>query len=152
MKKVLCNLMLSAVLLLSAGCIPTTADIQVLNDDVNTLMERIDEQQEKFTKGVDKIQEQVVAVTSAMETAEGTIESLIAGNAASAPFNPYAGLIDAVLKGALVLTTAGAGTSAVVAAKRSRETSAIRSQVNTMAAQADSHLGAELNKIVNGHG
>ena len=152
MNRLLCSVVVSVILLVGAGCIPTTADIQVLNDDVNTLMSQIDEHQERFMSSVDKVQSRVVTVTNAMEAVDGTLESLIAGNEVSAPFNPYSGLIDAVLKGALALTTVGAAGGMTVAMKRGKENTSIKSKINTMAAESDASTGRTLNNIVNGHG
>ena len=112
------GVLVSVVLMLfTIGCVPTTKDIEFLNNDIDVLMEKVDEYQtaaesvkDKVFEEVDRIQDQVIIVNDAMKGQDGTIEKLIAGNEASALFNPYAPIIDVVLKGFLGLTTVGGAT------------------------------------------
>lgn len=104
-------------LLLVAGCIPTTQQVQTATNRTDALMVVVDKMQEswdvlaekgiveskkveKLSAELDKAQETLVAVNEAIKEKadEGVFEQLIAANQASAPVNPYASMIDVVLK------------------------------------------------------
>jgi len=88
------------VLLLVAGCIPTTQQVETLTNDVDKLMVAVDNYQEKFAEEVDRVQADIVVVNEAVKEKadESVVEQLTAANEASRPFNPYAPMIDIALK------------------------------------------------------
>ncbi len=87
------------VLLLVAGCIPTTQQVNTLTNNVDELMVAVDNYQEKFAGEVDKVQERIVLVNEAVKKKadEGLVEQLVEANEASRPFNPYADEVNAIL-------------------------------------------------------
>ena len=76
------------VILLCAGCIPTTMQVQTLTNDVDELM-----------VVMDKVQERIVITNEAIKEKadESALDQLAAANEASRPFNPYADEVNAVL-------------------------------------------------------
>ena len=80
-----------------AGCVPTEEQVLDLGNDVDLLMVKIDEQQEKLTGEIDKVQDRVILVNDAMKAAETLPEKAAAGIEASRPFNPYADEMAAIL-------------------------------------------------------
>lgn len=87
------------VILLVAGCIPTTQNINTLTNDVGKLMVAVDNYQEKFAEEVDRVQERIVVINEAVKEKadQGIVEQLIATNEASRPYNPYADEVNAIL-------------------------------------------------------
>lgn len=117
------------LLLPVSGCyeLIVTTNKDVMTTGMDALMLRVDEFQNVFkeaaaadlinaeetkkrNKRIDKIQEVIVAANEAIKEAPTLIEGVIAANQASAPVNPYAGVIDAVLK--IIAGTAVVGGSA----------------------------------------
>ncbi len=80
--------LLVIALLFVAGCIPTTQQVQTLTNNIDELM-----------VVVDKVQERIVITNEAIKEKadESALEQLAAGIEASAPFNPYADEMNAVL-------------------------------------------------------
>lgn len=106
------KLLLWAILMLGAlvfasGCVPTTAQIQTLTNDIDKLMASVDDYQVEFAEEVDKVQEHIVVINEAVKEKadEGVVEQLIAANQASAPINPYAPMIDVALNFLLAVST-----------------------------------------------
>lgn len=117
------------ILMLSAsGCyeLIATNDKITIVTGIEALMTRVDEFQDVFSEaaaadlinaeetkkrndGIDEIQKFVVIANEAIKESPTLIEAAIKTNQASAPINPYAGLIDVVLK-----IIAGTGTVGVV--------------------------------------
>lgn len=94
---------IAIALLLVAGCVPTTQQVNTLTNDVDRLMVEIDNYQEKSAEEVDRIQEHIVKVNDAVKEKadESTIEQIKAGWEETKDYNPYYGY------GALVLTILG---------------------------------------------
>ncbi len=93
------------LVVLVAGCVPSDVQMQDLGESVDVLMAEIDGQQAKLGREIDRVQGQVVLVNDAMKTAGDVHGKIAAGIEASAPFNPYADEMSAVL----ALVAAGAG-------------------------------------------
>lgn len=120
------------LMLLASGCYELIAsgDKATITTSVSALMVSVDEFQNVFEEAaaanlmnaeetkkrndqIDKIQEVVVAANTAIKESPTLIEGVIKANQASAPVNPYAGVIDAVLK-IIAGTGVLGGTAAVV--------------------------------------
>ena len=144
MKRVTLILVIAICLLLSmSGCyeLIATADKDAITTGMSELMIRVDEFQEVFKEAavadlinaketkkrnnqIDEIQEIVVAANQAIKEAPTLIEGVIAANQTTAPVNPYAGVIDVVLKiiaGTGVLGIAGLGVKVVKDVKTRKE-------------------------------
>lgn len=128
MKNFIGVLVVVTLLFLSSGCyeLIATNDKDAITTGMSALMIRVDEFQNVFREAsaadlinaeetrkrneqIDEIQEVVIAANQAIIEAPNLIEGAIAANQVTAPVNPYAGLIDAVLK-----IIAGTGTAGVV--------------------------------------
>jgi len=98
---------LCVVMLFIVGCVPTRMEIQTLTDDVDTLMVKIDDYQEKYAEEVDKVQEHIVAVNEVVKEKadESALEQVRAGWDTTKEFNPY------YAYGALALTILGEATA-----------------------------------------
>lgn len=104
-KQIVMAILALGVLVFAGGCIPTTAEIQTLTDDVDKLMVNIDNYQEKFAEEIDRVQEDVVVVNEAIKEKadESALEQAKAGWDATKDFNPY------YVPGALILALLGEG-------------------------------------------
>ena len=91
--------------LLMAGCVPTEEQVLHLGNDVDLLMARIDDQQDKLVEEIDRVQDHVKMVNDAMKAARTVPDKAAAGIEASRPFNPYADEMAAILG----LTTVAGG-------------------------------------------
>lgn len=132
-------LIIAAFLLPTSGCLEELiGGKDMLASNVDTLMVKVDELQvvygevaktniinvketRKRNAAIDEIQEMIVSANEAIKESPTLIEGIIKANQVTAPLNPYAGVIDAVLKvivGAGVVGTAGMG---LKAAKTSKE-------------------------------
>lgn len=80
-------------ILFVAGCIPTTAQVQTLTEDVGKLMVAVDNYQEKFAEEVDRVQNDIIVVNEAVKEKadESVIEQIKAGWDTTKDFNPYYG-------------------------------------------------------------
>jgi len=116
--KIFIQILIVVVLMLPvSGCyeLIATGDKATITTGINALMVRVDEFQNVFreaaaadlinveetrkrNESIDEIQELVVASNEAIKESPTLIEGIIVANQASAPINPYAGVIDAVLK------------------------------------------------------
>jgi len=105
------------------GCVPTNEEIVDLHNNVDILNEKIDEQQLKLGKEIDRVQDHVVLVNDAMKTVDGLQEKVSVGIEASRPFNPYADEMTIAL--GLIAAVTGFAHS-----KKSKKYSAIKSGVN----------------------
>lgn len=97
-------IVVAAMCLSVAGCVPTEQQIIKLSDDVAVLNASIDEQQAKVVSGLDTVQERVRLVNEAVKAAKTLPEKAAAGIEASRPFNPYA---DEMAAGLGLLTLVG---------------------------------------------
>lgn len=112
-----CIVIAVLMMLCAVGCIPTTAQVETATNRTDDLMVVVDKMQEtldvmaekgiidsekveKLSDEIDNAQETLVVVNEAIKEKadEGVVEQLIAANQASAPVNPYAPMIDVVLK------------------------------------------------------
>lgn len=93
------NVLIVALLIVSGGCIPTKMEIQTLTNDVDKLMASVDDYQIKYAEEVDSVQDDIIVVNEAIKEKadEDVMEQLRAGIEASAPFNPYADEMNAIL-------------------------------------------------------
>lgn len=127
--KILIEILIIVIVMLPvSGCyeLIATNDKGAIVTGVEALMIKVDEFQNVFDEAaaadlinaeetkkrneqIDEMQEVVVAAKESIEKAPTLIEGAIVANQASAPVNPYAGVIDAVLK-----IIAGTGTAGVV--------------------------------------
>ena len=125
------TILTAIVLSFSSGCIEmmSTGDKKILTSSVDDLILRVDEFQDIFAEAakvdlidakatrrtnekIDEIQDVMVAVNEAIKESPTLIEGVIAANQVSVPVNPYAGVIDTVLKilaGTAVVGGAGVG-------------------------------------------
>ena len=97
-------IVVAAMCLSLAGCVPTEEQVLNLGNDVDLLMEKIDDQQSKLVAQIDKVQEHVTIVNEAVKAAKTLPEKAAAGIEASRPFNPYA---DEMVAGLGLLTLFG---------------------------------------------
>ncbi len=97
-------IVVAAMCLSVAGCVPTEKQVLNLGNDVDLLMEKIDDQQSKLVAQIDKVQEHVTIVNEAVKVAKTLPEKAAAGIEASRPFNPYA---DEMAAGLGLLTLVG---------------------------------------------
>lgn len=104
------------VMMLCAGCIPTTMQVQTLTNDVDALMVAVDNYQEKFAGEVDKVQEHIILVNEAVKEKadESAIEQIKAGWDTTKDFNPY------YAYGSLALMIIGEGAALLNANKKNR--------------------------------
>lgn len=105
------------LLLPTTGCLEmiTVEDKIKLTSSMDDLMTQVDGFQDVFAEAaaadvinaketrkrnakIDEIQDVMIAANEAIKEAPSLIEGVIAANQATAPVNPYAGVIDAVLK------------------------------------------------------
>jgi gas vesicle protein len=109
------KLFIVVILLLVAGCIPTTAQINTLTNDIDKLMASVDDYQVEFAEEVDRVQEHIVVINDAVKEKadESTLEQIKAGWEETKDFNPY------YAYGALVLTILGEGAALLKANKKS---------------------------------
>lgn len=142
--KLLIRILVVIVLMLPiAGCfeVMTTENKNKLTAGVDGLITKVDEFQvvltevaktdlldaeetQKRNATIDEIQKAVVLANEAIKESPTLIEGVIKANQVTAPVNPYAGIIDAVLKiivGAGVAGTAGMGIKAAKTAKEKKE-------------------------------
>lgn len=123
-----------AILFSVVGCVPTDVDMINLHNSVDVMNEKIDEQQAKFTKEIDRAQGHVAIVNDAMKTAQGLEEKAVAGIEASRPFNPYADEM-AIALGLITAVTGYAYRS------KTKKYSAIKAGVNKTLVHASSNSG-----------
>ncbi len=121
-------LVLIMLLISTSGCyeLIATNNKTTIITGIEALMTRVDEFQDVFSEAaaadlinveetqkrnesIDKIQKFVVIANEAIKESPTLIEAAIKTNQASSPVNPYAGLIDVVLK-----IIAGTGTAGVI--------------------------------------
>ena len=78
-------------MMLCAGCIPTTQQVQTLTNDVGKLMVAVDNYQVKFAGEVDRVQEDIIVVNEAIKEKadESALEQIKAGWETTKDFNPY---------------------------------------------------------------
>jgi len=98
------SIVVAAVCLSLAGCVPIEQQVLNLGQDIDLLMEKIDDQQSKLVTQIDKVQDHVTIVNDAVKAAKTLPEKAAAGIEASRPFNPYA---DEMVVGLGLLTTIG---------------------------------------------
>lgn len=116
--KVLIEILITVIVMLPvSGCyeLIATNDKGIIVTGVEALMIKVDEFQNVFDEAaaadltnaeetkkrneqIDEMQEVMVAAKESIEEAPTLIEGVIVANQASVPVNPYAGIIDAVLK------------------------------------------------------
>jgi len=140
--------------LFSGGCdlamlqkddvVKTSNAIEVISQKLDVVQEGMTEwakatgqNVEKITElnsDIDKYQDTLIDAKKAFDEAPTVIEGAIAANQASAPINPYAGMVDIILKTILGLTTTStvvAGTVAVNRGKKNKNLNTEKDELTT---------------------
>jgi len=139
-KNIIILSILSALVLLLLfidGCIPTTAEINTLTNDVDALMVKVDNYQEKFADEVDRVQEHIVVVNEAVKKKadQDVIEQIKAGWEQTKDFNPY------YAYGALALTILGEGAALL---KANRKNSGFEKGISRVKGEAEPELAKKI--------
>ena len=145
MKKVL---LLLTVLLLSgcASLIPTQEQITGLENDLVALNKAIDAKQDEAKTKFGEFQSKIDEVNKAIQTSGSVLEAAQNVNKATAPLNPYSGLIDNAL-GIVAALTVGGG---AVAYKKNKDNNRVIANINKIAAESDAEQGKKIIAAVNG--
>ena len=125
------------VLLLVAGCIPTTQQVNTLTNDIDKLMTSVDNYQAEFAEEVDKVQEHIVVINDAVKEKadESAIEQIKAGWETTKDYNPY------YAYGALVLTILG---EAGVLLKVNKKNAGLEKGINRVKGEAEPELAKKI--------
>jgi len=99
MKRLKLGIVVCVALMMFGGCVPIEQQINTLTNDVDKLMVKVDNYQEKYAEEVDRVQEHIVVINEAVKEKanQSFVEQVEAGIAASKPFNPYADEMTAIL-------------------------------------------------------
>ncbi len=140
------KLMLWAILTLGAlvfasGCIPTTAQVNTLTNDVDKLMVAVDSYQEKFAEEVDEVQERIVLANEAIKEKadESSLEQIKAGWETTKDYNPYYGY------GALALMILGEG---AVLLKSKKDNANLEKGINRVKGEADGEMAKKIHDTI----
>ena len=145
MKKVL---LLLTVLLLSgcASLIPTQEQITGLENDLAALNNAIDAKQLEAKTKFGEFQSKIDEVNKAIQTSGSVLEAAQNVNSATAPLNPYSGLIDNAL-GIVAALTVGGG---AVAYKKNKDNNRVIANINRVAAESSPEEGRKIMVAING--
>ncbi len=143
------KLLLVVMVLLLSGCaslVPTQEQITSLENDLESLNKAIDKKQVEAKTTFGEFQSKIDGINKAIQASDTVLEAAQNVNKATAPINPYSGVIDNVL-GIVAALTVGGG---AMAYKKNKDSGKIIANINKIAAESSPEEGKKIIAAVNG--